>query len=74
MVAADDVRRLSTPEKLELLETLWCELAVDDSQVASPAWHKEALAQSRADYAAGRATFSEWGEVKERLRRELLGP
>ncbi len=72
MVAAEDVRRLSTPEKLELLETLWSELAVDESQVQSPAWHKDALAQARADYEAGRATFSEWDEVKDRLQRDLL--
>lgn len=73
MVAVEDVRRLSTSEKLELLETLWSELAVDDAQVRSPAWHKDALAQTRADHQAGRATFSKWGDVKERLQRDLLG-
>ena len=72
MVAVEDVRRLSTPEKLELLEALWCELAVDDARVTSPSWHKEALAQSREDFEAGRAKFSDWSEVKERLRSDLL--
>lgn len=73
MVAFDAVRQLSTPEKLELLEVLWSELAVGDAQVASPPWHKEALAQSRADFEAGRARFSDWSDVKERLRRDLSG-
>ena len=71
MAVIDAARQLTTPEKLALLETLWSELAVDDTQVVSPAWHKEALAQTRADFEAGRAKFSDWSEVKERLSREL---
>ncbi len=73
MVVADAVRRLSTPEKLELLETLWGELSARDEQVPSPPWHKDALEQARADFEAGRASFSEWGDCKARLRRDLLG-
>ncbi len=70
MVVLDTFRQLSTPERLELLEALWSEM--DEAQVASPAWHKEALAESLADFETGRAKFSDWNEAKKRLQRDLL--
>lgn len=71
MAVLDTFRQLSTPERLELLEALWSEM--DEAQVASPAWHKEALAESLADFEAGRAKFSDWSETKQRLQRDFLG-
>lgn len=72
MAAIEAVREMNTAQKLALMETLWEDLRVDEANVPSPAWHAEALAQAQADFAAGGASFSDWQQVKERLRRELL--
>jgi hypothetical protein len=74
MAVMEAVREMNTAQKLALMETLWEDLRIDEANVPSPAWHAEALAQARADYEAGRATFADWEEVKGRLRNELLHP
>jgi hypothetical protein len=72
MAVIEAVREMNTAQKLALMETLWADLRVDDSNVPSPAWHAEALSKAQADYQAGRATFADWEQAKDRLRRELL--
>ena len=72
MAVIEAMREMNTAQKLALLETLWEDLRADEANVPSPAWHAEALAQARADYEAGRATFDDWEKVKGRLRDELL--
>jgi hypothetical protein len=74
MGVMDAVRGMSTAEKLALLESLWDDLRHNEAAVPSPDWHAEALAEAQADFAAGRASFVEWSQAKERLRRELLRP
>jgi Putative addiction module component len=63
-----DVKALSKTEKLRLLETLWADLTADDSQVPSPAWHREALEETRQRHERGEVIFSDWTEAKARLR------
>ena len=72
MAVIEAVRKMNTAQKLALMETLWADLRVDDSNLPSPAWHAEALSKAQADYQAGRATFADWEQAKDRLRRELL--
>jgi len=68
MIADLDVKTLSKVEKLRLLESLWAELSVDDSGVASPQWHQDALQEAERLHAEGKAGFSDWSEAKERIR------
>jgi len=63
-----DVSALSRNEKLRLLETLWADLTADDSQIPSPAWHRDALEETRALYERGKVSLSDWTEAKVRLR------
>ena len=72
MAVMDAVRGMNTAEKLALLESLWEDLRRNEAAVPSPDWHAEALAEAQAEFAAGRASFVEWPQAKERLRRELL--
>lgn len=68
MITTLDVKELSKTEKLRLLETLWADLTADDSQIPSPAWHREALEETRLRHERGEFSFSEWTEAKARLR------
>jgi len=68
MIAEVDVRSLSKVEKLRLIETLWADLSVEEAAITSPQWHQDALHEAERLHAEGKATFSDWGEAKMRIR------
>lgn len=72
MATVLDVKSLSKTEKLRLLETLWADLTADDSEVPSPAWHREALEETRQRHERREAIFSDWTEAKTRLRATVV--
>lgn len=43
----------------------------EDNSFESPTWHKDALADSEAQVAAGKATFSDWDEAKQRIQDKV---
>ena len=71
MIAQVDVKALTKLEKLRLIEELWSDLSDDDSKIASPQWHQEALDGSKRLHEEGKATFSNWSEAKERIRAAI---
>ncbi|WP_397471827.1 addiction module protein [Rheinheimera sp.] len=47
MITTEQIKQLSTAEKLQVMETLWQELTAEGAdQLASPAWHQQALQQT----------------------------
>jgi len=69
MPATIDLKQLTTPEKLRLMESLWHELS--DSDVASPVWHGDVLAERDRLIASGKDSFVDWEVAKQKLRQEL---
>jgi putative addiction module component (TIGR02574 family) len=67
MIAQEEIRRLSFPEKVALLETVWAEIATDPSQVEVPQWHKDILDQRDLDLREGQAVALEWEEAKKQI-------
>lgn len=63
--------QLSITQKLDLLETIWDDLAHHDKAVDSPDWHREILDDRDAALAAGKAHTSLWEESKERIQRAV---
>lgn len=62
---------LTMPQKLELFEALWNDLARDSTGVASPPWHEEILKEREKALATGETKISDWQEAKERIRRRV---
>ena len=60
---------MSRKEKLVALEAIWADLSQDNG-FESPEWHAEALADSERQVSDGTATFSNWGDAKQRIRRK----
>ena len=58
-------------QKLALLETLWDDLARDDTVFRSPDWHKEILKDREQALSSGRVKVSDWEEAKERIKRNV---
>jgi len=63
-----ELQKLSSTEKLKIIEALWSDLAADEDSFVSPAWHEQALRETEAEFAAGRIEVLEWEEAKRQLR------
>ena len=55
---------LSPPEKLQLVEDLWDDLAATPSEVPIYEWQKEELARRKANLMKNPASALSWAEVK----------
>ena len=70
MSTASDLplENLTLAEKLFLMERLWGELSRRPSDIPSPDWHGDILAERTRAVQEGRTTFQDWDAVKQRLR------
>lgn len=64
---ATEIGRLSSAEKLQLVEELWDEIAANEDQLLIPDWHQFILAEDQARYQANPTEGAPWPEVKARL-------
>ena len=71
MATAIDLQQMSTPDKLRLMEALWQDLSASDTEVVSPEWHGEILAERDRLIESGEESFIEWEVAKKKLREEL---
>lgn len=61
----------SFEQKLDLLETLWADLAQNDAVLKSPDWHGEILKDREQASASGSVKVSDWEAAKKRIRRNV---
>jgi putative addiction module component (TIGR02574 family) len=66
--AAVSVFDLSPPEKLQLVEDLWDDLAATPSDVPLPDWQVEELDRRKANLMSSPASGLGWDDVKRRVR------
>ena len=59
---------LSPPEKLQLVEDLWDDLAAAPSEVPMHEWQKKELAMRKANLMREPSSGLLWGKVKQRIR------
>ena len=59
---------LSPPEKLQLVEDLWDDLAATPSEVPVYEWQKKELARRKANLMNNPALGLSWDDVKRRVR------
>lgn len=60
---------MTTSEKLLALEAIWASLCAKPSEVNSPDWHEETLAERRRRVETGEATVSDWASAKKRIEK-----
>jgi len=65
------IAQLSFTQKLDLMEMLWADMAGNEKNLASPAWHGEILNEREAALHAGKETVSSWEEAKERIKKNV---
>jgi len=59
---------LSPPEKLQLVEDLWDDLAANPSSVPVHEWQKNELARRKSNLMKSTASSLSWDEVKRQVR------
>lgn len=64
----DSLFDLSPPEKLQLVEDLWDDLAATPSEVPIHPWQKEELARRKANLMSKPTSGISWDELKARIR------
>jgi putative addiction module component (TIGR02574 family) len=70
MPATLDLKQMSRPEKVRLMEEIWQDLSADEQEVESPSWHGEIIAERTAKVEEGKATFLTLGELEARLTKK----
>lgn len=59
---------LSPPEKLQLVEDLWDDLAANPTDVPVHQWQKEELARRKANLSSHLSPGMSWDDMKARVR------
>jgi len=60
-----EIHKLSKEEKIELVQTLWDDIASDQA-AAIPEEHKKLLEETLQKLSDGNSQFSQWEEVREK--------
>ncbi len=64
------IDKLSTGEKIELMEKLWVDLS-SSPDYTTPEWHGKELANRKSAFKEGEATYTDWNKAKEDIRKEI---
>lgn len=67
-MSIDSLFDLTPPEKMQLVEDLWDDLAAIPSDVPVHDWQKEELARRKANLMGTPSSGVSWQEVKARIR------
>ena len=71
MIPILPLNQMSVEEKIRTMENLWDSLLHEQSEITSPNWHGQLLAERKAAIERGEAEFEDWESAKERIRKEL---
>ena len=62
--------KMTVPDKLRALESIWSDLQRTPDEVPSPAWHADVLRARENRVQEGTAKFGDWTEAKRRIREQ----
>jgi len=60
--------KMTSLDKIAVMEKLWDDLCRDPESIPSPKWHKEILEAREREISEGKAKFIAFDLVKERIR------
>lgn len=63
--------KMTLPEKLRIMETIWEDLSRHSDALESPRWHETILQKREKQIATGKARFSDWERAKADIRRRV---
>lgn len=60
-----EIKKMSTVERLQVMEALWESLLEEDSKIVSPAWHEDVLEGRKRKLESGEAEFISLEELRK---------
>jgi len=72
MKVAIDLKAMTVPEKLDLMEAIWADLSKDDENIPVPDWHAQVLREREERLSRGEERLIDLDEVEKQLRTDLL--
>lgn len=64
-----EIQKMSTPERLRVMEALWEAICPESEEPQSPEWHRGVLAERKRRIESGEAKFVTIEEARDRLQR-----
>lgn len=61
---AQEIKKLSTSERIQMMETLWESLLYDEGAIDPPHWHGDILKERKKSIRTGKAKFISLSELK----------
>jgi hypothetical protein len=68
MDAVLPLERMTTAEKLSVMEALWADLSRNADAFESPAWHADVLLEREKRVEEGKESYVDWETAKKELR------
>jgi hypothetical protein len=68
MVVAIQLNKMTTPDKLRVLEDIWNDLQRTPKEIPSPSWHADVLHAREKRLREGKSEFTDWTDAKRRIR------
>lgn len=62
------ISQLSIPEKIQLVEDLWDDIAAHPEKLAVPEWQKSELNQRKAKFQKNPQSASRWEDIKKKIQ------
>jgi len=63
--------KMTTAEKLQVMENIWEDLCRNPEAVPSPAWHAPVLSERESGVRKGEEQLDDWEDAKDRIRQSL---
>ncbi len=71
MQAVIPLNKMSTADKLRVVEDIWDDLCHTPADVPSPAWHNDILQAREERIRNGESVFIDWDEAKDQIRKKI---
>ena len=63
--------KMTSSDKIAVMEKLWEELCRDPESIPSPTWHKDVLDAREKEINEGKSKFTSFDRAKERIRNQI---
>ncbi len=63
--------KMTSSDKIAIMEKLWEDLCRDPESIPSPAWHKDVLEAREKEANEGKANFTSFDRAKEKIRDQI---
>lgn len=63
--------KLSTAQKLDLMEAIWADLCSREDTLESPDWHQPVLRERETSLSEGTEIVLDWTEAKKSIRKTV---